>query len=128
MSQYDPYNETVREYFQHTAHAGDLRGDHAQVLDAAVAESARGARITLLAGIEDGIIREMRYRVWGCPHLIAATEWLCERRESEPVASLGDFPLQEIMRQLSVPVEKTGRILLLEDALNSLKTQYACTN
>ena len=128
MSQHEPYNETVREYFHHTAHAGDLSRDHPQVLDAEATESTRGARITLSAGIEDGTIREMRYRVWGCPHLIAATEWLCERRESEPVASLGGFPLQEIMRQLAVPVEKTGRILLLEDALKSLKAQYACTN
>jgi NifU-like protein involved in Fe-S cluster formation len=128
MSPHEPYNETVREYFQHPVHAGDLSHDHPQILDAEVAESTRGARITLSAGIEDGMIREMRYRVWGCPHLIAATEWLCERRESKPVASLGDFPLQEIMRQLSVPVDKTGRILLLEDALKSLKAQYARTN
>ena len=74
----------------------------------------------LSVGVEDGLVREMRFRVWGCPHLIAAAEWLCEQCESGPVSALKDFPLPDIMRQLSVPVEKTGRILLLEDALKSL--------
>ncbi len=116
----EPYNETVREYFHDVAHAGDLSRDYPQILDSAAAESGQGARIALSVGIEDGLVREMRFRVWGCPHLIAAAEWLCEQRLSGPLAALEDFPLQEIMRQLSVPVEKTSRILLLEDALKSL--------
>jgi NifU-like protein involved in Fe-S cluster formation len=121
----EPYNETVREYFQSFDHAGDLGRDYPQMLESMVAESRQGAQIVLAAGIEDGIVREMRFRVWGCPHLIAATAWLCAQLESGPVAALEDFPLQEIMRQLSVPVEKTGRILLLEDALKSLGAQYS---
>lgn len=123
MSPIEPYNKTVREYFSHTAHAGDLSRDYAQVRDSAVAESVQGAKIALTVGIEGAIVIEMRFRVWGCPHLIAAAEWLCERQESKPAAALADFPLAEIMRQLSVPVEKTGRILLLEDALKLLVAQ-----
>ena len=116
----EPYNETVRELFQSPGHAGGLNSDYPQMFDSAVAESRQGVRIALSVGIEDGIVREMRFRVWGCPHLIAATQWLCEQLESGSAAAMDDFPLQEIMRQLSVPVEKTGRILLLEDALKSL--------
>lgn len=116
----EPYNKTVREYFCGVAHAGDLGRDYPQILDSVVGEAAQGARIALSVGIEDGLVREMRFRVWGCPHLIAAAQWLCEQREAGPLAALEDFPLQEIMRRLSVPVEKTGRILLLEDALMSL--------
>ena len=124
----EPYSETVREYFRSSDHAGDLGREYPQMLESTVAESRQGARIVLAAGIEDGIVREMRFRVWGCPHLIAATAWLCAQLESGPVAAMKDFPLQEIMRQLSVPVEKTGRILLLEDALKSLGTQYSRTD
>jgi NifU-like protein involved in Fe-S cluster formation len=116
----EPYNETVREYFHSAAHAGDLSREYPQVLESVAAESGQGARIALSVGVEDGLVGEMRFRVWGCPHLIAAAEWLCEQRESGPVSALKDLPLPEIMRQLSVPVEKTGRILLLEDALKSL--------
>ena len=116
----EPYNETVRAYFHDAVHAGDLSRNYPQILDSVAVESGQGARIALSVGVENGLVGEMRFRVWGCPHLIAAAEWLCEQRESGPVSALQDFPVQEIMRQLSVPVDKTGRILLLEDALKSL--------
>ena len=116
----EPYNETVRAYFHKAVHAGPLSRDYPQILDSVAAESGQGARIAPSVGVENGLVGEMRFRVWGCPHLIAAAEWLCERRESGPVSALQDFPVQEIMRQLSVPVEKTGRILVLEDAVRSL--------
>jgi len=124
----EPYNETVRACFHSAAHAGELTRDYPQSCVSAVAESAQGAQIALAAGIDAGIVREMRFRVWGCPHLIAATEWLCGQLESGPAAAMENFPLQEIMRQLSVPVEKTGRILLLEDALRSLMRQWSRTD
>lgn len=121
----EPYNETVRACFQNAAHVGELSRDNPQKYIASAADSAQSARIVLAAGIDAGVIREMRFRVWGCPHLIAAAEWLCGQLESGPAAAMENFPLQEIMRQLSVPVEKTGRILLLEDALKSLARQWS---
>lgn len=121
----EPYNETVRACFHNAAHVGELSRDNPQKYIASAADSAQSARIVLASGIDAGVIREMRFRVWGCPHLIAAAEWLCGQLESGPAAAMENFPLQEIMRQLSVPVEKTGRILLLEDALKSLARQWS---
>jgi NifU-like protein involved in Fe-S cluster formation len=62
----------------------------------------------------------MRFRAWGCPHLIAAAEMVCERFTGETVESLARFEPQRLMTMLAVPVEKSGRILLLEDALRLL--------
>ena len=73
-------------------------------------------------------VAEMRFRVYGCPHLIAAAEALCNEREGGAVAGLSAFVLEEFMSRLAVPVEKTGRILLLEDALLALWAQYSGTD
>ena len=62
----------------------------------------------------------MRFRVFGCPHLVAAAEWICNHYEGRPVTELGNRSVDEIMRTLQVPIEKTGRILLLEDTLSLL--------
>jgi hypothetical protein len=43
------------------------------------------------------------------------------------VSGLENFESADITQQLSVPVEKTGRILLLEDALATLWAHYAST-
>jgi len=120
----DPYNETVRTYFENPNHAGDLQSDYSQALAADVAESGHGARLVLFAGITDGMITEMRFRAMACPHLIAAAEWLCGDRQSSPVSTLSSLDTKELMERLSVPAEKTGKILLLEDALKSLWEQH----
>ena len=120
----DPYNETVRAFFENPTHAGDLQGDYARVLTADAAESECGARIMLFAGIADGMIAEMRFRALACPHLVAAAEWLCRDRQNGPVSGLSAFDRHGLMEQLAVPPEKTGKILLLEDALKSLWEQH----
>ena len=120
----DPYNETVRAFFENPSHAGDLQGDYAQVLASDAAESAHGARIVLFAGITDGMIAEMRFRALACPHLIAAAEGLCRDRENGSVSGLSSFDTKGLMEQLAVPPEKTGKILLLEDAVKSLWEQH----
>ncbi len=110
----DPYSALVRDYFAHTAHAGDLN-------DAVAAEIAeQGVRLRLSATEDDGIIRALRFRAWGCPHIIAACEHFCAEYEGKPLGALDKFQASNIMRNLSVPVEKTGRILVLEDVVRLL--------
>lgn len=119
------YNDAVRAYFTDTAHAGDLRRSHGQTLIADVSESEGGAQVILAAGIESGSIAEMAYRVWGCPHLIAALERACQTLVNLPVECLENFDSADITQNLAVPTEKTGRILLIEDALAALWAQVA---
>jgi len=97
------------------------------MLVADVSESGNGAHIVMSAGIRGGTIAQMAYRVRGCPHLIAALELVCTRLDKQPVASLENFDSADITQELSIPAEKTGRILLLEDALATLWAQYAST-
>jgi NifU-like protein involved in Fe-S cluster formation len=119
------YNEAVRGYFADPAHAGDLQGSFDQTLAADVAESESGAQVVLAAGIQAGKIAKMAYRAWGCPHLIAALELVCETLVNQPVESLENFDSADITQNLAVPTEKSGRILLVEDALAALRAQVA---
>ncbi|MGI9204154.1 MAG: iron-sulfur cluster assembly scaffold protein [Woeseiaceae bacterium] len=119
----EPYNELVRACFANPDHAGGLQGRYDATGTAEVAESDSGARLLLAVGIRQKIIAEMRFLAWGCPHLIAAAETVCADKENQAVATLAAFDKNELVRQLSVPGEKFGRILLLEDALLSLDKQ-----
>ncbi len=110
----DPYNSTVREYFDEAPHSGD-------VADGAVAYfEDQGMRIRLSAEVQDGTITRLRFRAWGCPHVIAAAEAVCRQYEGRNVADLEQFETGPIMKDLAVPIEKTGRILVLEDTVRSL--------
>ena len=109
-----PYSATVRGLFADLEHAGDFEGATLARID------DQGVRIQLAAGHENGLLRTLRFRAWGCPHLLAACEAFCAEYEGRPASDLGDFTVTEILRNLSIPVEKTGRILVLEDAVRSL--------
>ena len=110
----DPYSGRVRELFANPQHAGTVVGGVTVRVD------DQGVRVELSASIESGRISAMRFRAWGCPHLIAAAEQACSLYEDGPVAALEIFERDRIMEDLTVPAEKTGRILVLEDAVQSL--------
>lgn len=114
------YSEEVRRLFRTAAHAGSVPGAAATGLVAEIAEGGAGAVIRIEAEIENGRWRLLRYRIFGCPHLIAAAESVCARLEGRPLGTVAPFPVAEIMQMLEIPVEKTGRVLLLEDAFAGL--------
>jgi NifU-like protein involved in Fe-S cluster formation len=118
----DPYSAEVRRRFAHPVHAGDLPVGHARAASAAAADSAAGCRLLVAAAVEGRVLRTMRFRAFGCPHLIAAAELACEGRA---ISALEQVSAPVIMERLAVPVEKTGRILLLEDALGALAAKLA---
>ena len=113
----EPYNSLVRTYFGEPGHHGEVSGR-----DVAVAFfEDQGMRIRLSARVAGGHINTLRFKAWGCPHVLAAAEAFCRRFEGQPVAKLEEFETSQIMRDLAVPVEKTGRILVLEDTVRSLR-------
>lgn len=111
----DPYSERVRALFAAPDHAGDLEKP-----DLRVQINEQDVRVALAADIDRDIIVRLRFRAWGCPHLLAAAEAFCRAFEGRPVSALQAFGAAEIMQTLPVPREKLGRILVLEDAARSL--------
>ena len=118
----DPYSAQVRELFDAPEHAGRLDGAlH-------VESDEQGVRVSLFATVEDGRLAALRFLAWGCPHVIAAAEALCAAYEGRPVRDLLEFSANDLMQSLSVPVEKTGRILVIEDAARSLGSAAGSTS
>jgi NifU-like protein involved in Fe-S cluster formation len=110
----DPYNSLVRKLFADTAHAGS-------VADAVhIEKSGQDVRIELFAVGTDAAIEQLRFNAWGCPHLIAAAEAVCAEYEGQTASQLEDFGVADLMQRLAVPTEKSGRILVLEDAVRLL--------
>jgi NifU-like protein involved in Fe-S cluster formation len=110
----DPYGDSVRALFANPSHAGCLEDAVSVQID------DQGVRLCLCAQHENGDVSALRFRAWGCPHVIAAAEAFCSKYEGRQIAELLDFSASGLMQSLPVPVEKTGRILVLEDAVRAL--------
>ena len=114
----DPYSARVRELFANPAHGGEIGEGRT------VSRDEQDVSLELGAMVAEGRITAMRFRARACPHVIAAAEAACAALEGRPVAELLEFSAAGLMQSLPVPVEKTGRILVLEDTVRSLGQQF----
>ena len=65
------------------------------------------------------VIRSVRFRVFGCPHMMAAAGWVAEALQGRESNALRELDMHEIRKTLDTPLEKLGKLLVLEDALQA---------
>jgi cysteine desulfurase len=64
-------------------------------------------------------VKDARFRALGCPHTLDVAAWLCERLRGRGRGDLMPGTPEEWAHARAVPVEKLGRLLLLEDAVRA---------
>jgi hypothetical protein len=68
------------------------------------------------------IVKSARFSVYGCPHTVAVTAWLCEVLEGSRLDAAPPGTPRDWAQKFEVPVEKLGRLLVVEDALRAAIT------
>jgi NifU-like protein involved in Fe-S cluster formation len=110
------YSEAVSEYFDSPVNAGDLPAD---ALRGEAGDRERGIHVVFGVRIADERIEDIRFQAFGCPHSIAACCLATERLRGQPVQALESLAAEDLAAQLEVPVEKMGRLLVIQDALQN---------
>ena len=75
--------------------------------------------------VRDGAIDAVRFEAYGCPHFIAAADWHAEQLEGRPSDSLAEPDTRGAREALDVPIEKLGKLLVIENALAACATAFA---
>jgi NifU-like protein involved in Fe-S cluster formation len=108
------YSELTRSYFESAEHVGELEG--AGVFRGAAGDRDQGTWVQFDLQIEAGVVAAAKYLAFACPHTIAVAAWLAERavgRQLQPALPESVVALRD---RFAVPVEKMGRLLIIEDA------------
>jgi cysteine desulfurase len=79
-----------------------------------------GAWVRFVALADNGLIREARVQVYGCPHTLAASNLVCGHMAGRQAGNPPGNP-QEWLRAVNGPVEKLGRMLNIEDAIRAMQ-------
>lgn len=134
----DQLEPRIRELFGSLDHAGELTAERVgsaelaaeRILTGEAGREALGTRVRFTLGIAAQRVVAARYRAYGCPHTLAACEWLA--RELEGRSFEGPLPtsLQALRidtplawaERLGIPAAKLGRLLVVEDALRAALT------
>jgi NifU-like protein involved in Fe-S cluster formation len=108
------YNELTRRYFTNTAGAGELHGPG--VFRGAAGNLGQGTWVQFDLQIRAGSVAAARFLAFADPHTIAVSAWLTEQAVGKLVRPNLSESVQALQERFAVPIEKTGRLLIIEDA------------
>jgi len=111
------YSLEVQERFRSPAGAGEFAVETSQVVAGEAEDRTLNVWFRFQISVAGTVIRAARFRVFGCPHSIAAAAWVANELDGRDVGALRDLDVHELRRKLDAPVEKLGKLLVLEDAL-----------
>ena len=108
------YNELTLHYFETAPGAGVLTGP--DVYRGAAGGRARGTWVQFDLQVSGGTIHAARFLAFGCPHTIAVSAWVAEHAAGPVSRTALPERVQDLSDRFAVPVEKRGRLLIIEDA------------
>jgi len=74
--------------------------------------------------IERGVVKDARVQAFGCPHTLDVAGWLAREVRGRARGALMPGKPADWAASRSVPVEKLGRLLTIEDALHACLLQW----
>jgi cysteine desulfurase len=73
---------------------------------------------------DGSIVKAALFQAWGCPHTLAVTAWVTGQLPGRSMTDLVPGTPSAWLQALEVPVEKLGRLLMVEDALRAVFQQW----
>jgi NifU-like protein involved in Fe-S cluster formation len=107
------YNEATLRYFQGAAGAGVLGPGAAR---GQAGDRNHGTWVQFDFETAGGVVTAASFLAFACPHTIAVAAWLVEQVIGAAAHPKLPCSIEELSERFAVPVEKRGRLLLLEDA------------
>ena len=114
--EFDILSPEVRRLVTRLPGAGSLRGGPG-VVQAEAGSEISGTWVRFYLRVARGTVRDARFQAFGCPHTLAVAAWLAGRLPGRALAGPALGEPVDWARELAVPVEKLGRLLVVEDAL-----------
>ena len=108
------YSELTRRYFESPTGVGELSG--AGVFRGAAGNREQGTWVQFDLQCKSGTLLAARFLAFACPHTIAVSAWLAEQSVGKAVTRTLPESVQDLRDRFDVPVDKMGRLLIIEDA------------
>jgi len=112
------YNELTRRYFENTPCAGVLSGPGSYRGAAGSRDQGTWVQFDVQLDSNAGvtIVQKVRFLAYACPHVIAVSAWVAERAVGLEITDQLPESVQCLRERFAIPVEKLGRLLIVEDA------------
>jgi nitrogen fixation NifU-like protein len=118
------YSEKVIDHYENPRNVGSFNKDDSDIGTGMVGAPACGDVMKLQIKVEDGVIKDARFKTYGCGSAIASsslvTEWVKGKTLDEAVA----LKNSQIAEELALPPVKIHCSILAEDAIKAAVDDY----
>lgn len=114
------YSAVVLDLFRRLPRQAPLAAGTGTIARGEALALDRGAWVQFEARLTGGRVAACAFRAWGCPHTLAAAARSCAAIEGLAIEAAGAMPARQLAQELEAPLEKLGRMLVVEDAMHAL--------
>ncbi len=116
------YSEKVMDHFMHPRNVGEIEGANAV---GQVGNAKCGDIMKMYMDIQDGIVKDVKFKTFGCGAAIATSSMATEMVKGKPVEEAVKLTNRAVMEALDgLPPEKIHCSVLAEEAIHSAIENY----
>jgi Fe-S cluster assembly scaffold IscU len=113
------YHETVHDHFNNPRNVGKMDKNDPNVGTAIVGKAACGDVVQLQIKVEDGIIKDAKFKTFGCGSAIASASYATELIKGKSADEVSTLRNTDISEYLKLPPVKIHCSLLVEEAVKN---------
>jgi nitrogen fixation NifU-like protein len=118
------YSDKVIDHYENPRNVGSFEKDDPTVGTGMVGAPACGDVMKLQIKVEDGIIRDARFKTYGCGSAIASSSLVTEWVKGKTLDQASNIKNSEIAEELALPPVKIHCSILAEDAIKAAVEDY----
>jgi len=118
------YSQQVLEHYENPRNVGSLDKNSPKVGTGMVGAPACGDVMKLQIEVEDGIIKDAKFKTYGCGSAIASSSLVTELLKGKTLDQAKEIKNSQIADELALPPVKIHCSVLAEDAIKSAIEDY----
>jgi len=122
------YSKKLLDHYENPRNVGSLDKSKKSVGTGLVGAPACGDVMKLQIEVEDGIIKDAKFKTFGCGSAIASSSFVTELLTGKSLEDAEKIKNSEIATELALPPVKIHCSVLAEDAIKAAITDYQSKN
>jgi len=118
------YSSAVLDHYENPRNVGRMDKDDSSVGTGMVGAPACGDVMVLQIKVEDSIIKDAKFKTYGCGSAIASSSLITEWVKGKTLGEAGEIKNTDIVQELSLPPVKIHCSVLAEDAIAAAIRNY----
>ncbi len=118
------YSEKVLDHYENPRNVGKMDAGDVNVGTGMVGAPACGDVMKLQIRVEDGIIKDAKFKTYGCGSAIASSSLVTEWVKGKTLEQAGSIKNSDIAQELALPPVKIHCSILAEDAIKAAIEDY----